>query len=240
VREVFELDGTTRSCETVYGLTSAAAQKADPVRLLDLARDQWGIKNSLHWVRDVTFDETAVKSAPDPAHESWPHYATSRLACCALPAPPISPQACAGRRAPRSGRLPCWACKTLFVLSSAPRSAKSVLACPLMLLYCCAWHRSSHTRATHTLSKGHFGRCRSHGYLRAYENPLPTLPIALLNEGTLGNWVNTWKKEHPNEETPLTLPERARLRELEREVSELRMHNEFLKKAAAFFAFQQR
>lgn len=57
VREVFNLDGTTRSCETVYGLTSAAAQKADPARLLDLVRGQWGIENGLHWVRDVTFDE---------------------------------------------------------------------------------------------------------------------------------------------------------------------------------------
>jgi transposase len=51
-----------------------------------------------------------------------------------------------------------------------------------------------------------------------------------LNEGTLGNWVNTWRKKHAHEEAPLTVPERARLHELEREVSKLRMHNEFLKK----------
>ena len=57
VREVFNLDGTDRSCETVYGLTSMASQKAGPDRLLDLVRGQWGIENSLHWVRDVTFDE---------------------------------------------------------------------------------------------------------------------------------------------------------------------------------------
>lgn len=57
VREVFELDGTTRSCETVYGLTSASARKASPARLLGLVRGQWGIENGLHWVRDVTFDE---------------------------------------------------------------------------------------------------------------------------------------------------------------------------------------
>jgi hypothetical protein len=56
VREVFDLDGTTRSCETVYGLTSATSQKAGPTRLLDLTRGQWSIE-SLHWVRDVTFDE---------------------------------------------------------------------------------------------------------------------------------------------------------------------------------------
>jgi predicted transposase YbfD/YdcC len=57
VREVFELSGATRSCETVYGLTSATSQKASPARLLDLTRGQWGIQNGLHWVRDVTFDE---------------------------------------------------------------------------------------------------------------------------------------------------------------------------------------
>ncbi|MGH8897651.1 MAG: hypothetical protein ACRDZ4_11655 [Egibacteraceae bacterium] len=56
MREVFNLDGSTRSCETVYGLTSATSQKADPARLLDLARGQWGIE-SLRWIRDVTFDE---------------------------------------------------------------------------------------------------------------------------------------------------------------------------------------
>ncbi|MGH8885786.1 MAG: transposase [Egibacteraceae bacterium] len=57
VREVFNLDGSARSCETVHGLTSLTPQKADPARLLGLARDHWGIENSLHWVRDVTFDE---------------------------------------------------------------------------------------------------------------------------------------------------------------------------------------
>jgi predicted transposase YbfD/YdcC len=57
VREVFNLDGSPRSCETVYGLTSMSSQKAGPDRLLDLVRGQWGIENRLHPVRDVTFDE---------------------------------------------------------------------------------------------------------------------------------------------------------------------------------------
>ena len=57
-----------------------------------------------------------------------------------------------------------------------------------------------------------------------------------LNEGTLGNWVATYRKQHPEEEAPLKLSERARLKELERENHELRMQTEFLKKAAAFFA----
>jgi len=53
---------------------------------------------------------------------------------------------------------------------------------------------------------------------------------------TLGNWVNAWRTEHVEDEPVLTLSERARLKELEREVRELRMENEFLGKATAFFA----
>ena len=53
---------------------------------------------------------------------------------------------------------------------------------------------------------------------------------------TLGNWVNTWRTEHAGDEPALTLSERARLRELEREVRELRMENEFLGKATVLFA----
>lgn len=53
---------------------------------------------------------------------------------------------------------------------------------------------------------------------------------------TLGNWVNAWRADHEDDEPELTLSERARLKELEREVRELRMENEFLGKATAFFA----
>ena len=38
-----------------------------------------------------------------------------------------------------------------------------------------------------------------------------------LLEGTLGNWVSAYRKIHPVEEQPLALPDRARLKELERE-----------------------
>jgi transposase len=61
-----------------------------------------------------------------------------------------------------------------------------------------------------------------------------------VNEGTLGNWVNRYRVEHPVAEQPLTVSERVRLRELESEVRELRMKNEFLGKAAAFFARESR
>lgn len=59
-----------------------------------------------------------------------------------------------------------------------------------------------------------------------------------LNAGTLGNWVSSYRKKHPEEEEPLTITERARAREQEREIRELRMQVEFLKKATAFFASQ--
>ncbi len=58
--------------------------------------------------------------------------------------------------------------------------------------------------------------------------------------GTLGSWVNTYRREHVGEESPLSIGERARLRELEREVRDLRMKAEFLGKAAAFFAQEYR
>ena len=61
-----------------------------------------------------------------------------------------------------------------------------------------------------------------------------------VHEGTLGAWVNKYRAEHAGEEPPLNLSERARLRELEREVRELRMKTEFLGKAAAFFAQEYR
>lgn len=57
-----------------------------------------------------------------------------------------------------------------------------------------------------------------------------------IHDGTLGNWVNAYRRAHPDEEEPLTVSERAWLKELESEVTRLRMENEFLKKAAAFFA----
>jgi transposase-like protein len=61
-----------------------------------------------------------------------------------------------------------------------------------------------------------------------------------IHEGTLGAWVNKYRTEHAGDEPPLNLSERARLRELEREVRELRMKTEFLGKAAAFFAQEYR
>jgi transposase-like protein len=61
-----------------------------------------------------------------------------------------------------------------------------------------------------------------------------------LSDTTVGNWVRKYREEHAEDEPPLQLSERARLRELERENRELAMENAFLKKAAAYFAKEQR
>jgi transposase-like protein len=61
-----------------------------------------------------------------------------------------------------------------------------------------------------------------------------------VSETGLGNWVRAYRKSHADDEPPLQLSERARLRELEREVRELRMKADFLSKAAAYFAAEHR
>ena len=56
-RHVTKLDGTVRSTETAYGITSLSKEKASPEELLKYNRGHWCIENRVHWVRDVTFDE---------------------------------------------------------------------------------------------------------------------------------------------------------------------------------------
>lgn len=60
-----------------------------------------------------------------------------------------------------------------------------------------------------------------------------------INEGTLGNWVHLWKQDHPDPEPEVTEFDRAKMARIEAENRKLRMENEFLKKAAAFFARTQ-
>ena len=59
-----------------------------------------------------------------------------------------------------------------------------------------------------------------------------------VNEYTMCNWVNMAKKRGKvaDKNEPLSVDERARLRELEEENRRLRMEREILKKAAAWFA----
>jgi transposase-like protein len=39
-----------------------------------------------------------------------------------------------------------------------------------------------------------------------------------INEGTLGNWVNLWRRDNPGPVPELTPVERARVREMEDEI----------------------
>jgi transposase len=61
-----------------------------------------------------------------------------------------------------------------------------------------------------------------------------------VSETSLGNWVRAYREQHAQDEPPLRVSERARLRELERLNRELEMENAFLKKAAAYFAREHR
>ena len=54
-----------------------------------------------------------------------------------------------------------------------------------------------------------------------------------INEGTLTNWVNRYRRDHADDEPDLDVHERARLRELERTNRELAMEVSFLKKRCA-------
>jgi predicted transposase YbfD/YdcC len=53
-------DGTVHH-EIQYGMTSLAAQKTSPDRLLEIVRSEWGIENGLHYRRDVTFQEDQTR-----------------------------------------------------------------------------------------------------------------------------------------------------------------------------------
>ncbi len=61
-----------------------------------------------------------------------------------------------------------------------------------------------------------------------------------VSEQALRNWVRSYREAHTDEDAPLTISERARLRELEKENRELKQEREFLGKAAAFFASEYR
>lgn len=60
-----------------------------------------------------------------------------------------------------------------------------------------------------------------------------------VGEQLLGRWVHAERARTGSAELPLDIDERAELERLRREVQELRMDNEFLGKAAAFFASKQ-
>jgi transposase-like protein len=55
-----------------------------------------------------------------------------------------------------------------------------------------------------------------------------------IHDGTLGNWLNSWRREHVEPQRGTSPTEQARVKEMEKEIRRLRMENEFLRKAAAY------
>ena len=75
------------------------------------------------------------------------------------------------------------------------------------------------------------------------ESSRPIVQVAReikVNEATLGGWVKRYRDKHADNDPELQLPDRARLRELERENRELKMKVEFLSKSVAYFAAEHR
>ena len=57
---------------------------------------------------------------------------------------------------------------------------------------------------------------------------------------TLRNWLIKYRDSHGATEAELSVPDRARLKELERENQDLRAETAFLRKASAYFAREPR
>lgn len=57
VRRVTDPQTGITTAETSYGVTSLTRKEVTPTRLLQIVRAHWGIENSLHYRRDVTFQE---------------------------------------------------------------------------------------------------------------------------------------------------------------------------------------
>jgi transposase len=57
-------------------------------------------------------------------------------------------------------------------------------------------------------------------------------------EGTLGNWVAKARENGQITEPELSVSERAELQRLRKELQQVKMERDFLKKATAFFASQ--
>lgn len=56
-RRFIDLKTQKVSEETVYGITSRPAEKADAEKILEIVRGHWSIENSCHYILDMVYDE---------------------------------------------------------------------------------------------------------------------------------------------------------------------------------------
>jgi transposase len=78
---------------------------------------------------------------------------------------------------------------------------------------------------------------------KVVDNSLPIAQVARelgVNDTTLGFWVKAYRKKLDGNPLPAGMPDDERIRELERRNRELEMEVTFLRKAAAYFAKEQR
>jgi transposase len=78
---------------------------------------------------------------------------------------------------------------------------------------------------------------------RVVDSSLPIAQVARelgVNDTTLGFWVKAYRKKLDGQPLPADMPDDERMRELERRNRELEMEVAFLRKAAAYFAKEQR
>jgi transposase len=78
---------------------------------------------------------------------------------------------------------------------------------------------------------------------RVIENSESTVKVAReldMNDKTLSGWVSDYRRKNANKPVPENVPDQDRIRELERRNRELEMEVAFLKKAASYFAKEQR
>jgi transposase len=78
---------------------------------------------------------------------------------------------------------------------------------------------------------------------RVIENSEPISKVARdldMSSKTLGGWVTDYRRNNASKPLPESMPDKDRIRELERRNRELEMEVAFLKKASAYFAREQR
>jgi hypothetical protein len=72
-RQFTHLKSGEVSTQVVYGITSCDAETASAEQLLAWTREDWGIKNGLHYRRDVTLKGGKPKMRPGCHSPPWPH-----------------------------------------------------------------------------------------------------------------------------------------------------------------------